>query len=150
MSQLVSLAQSLDKKRAEVEKLQQEIEELRARELTGLPAQVGLESVDDLIKALAAYASPRMKGLLNGNGQAPAARKPQPKRAVVKAEPKAAAEGEASARRPRTVITEEIRARVVTLVQEGKTAAEIATAVGISVPSVANIKKAAGLTKPRA
>ncbi len=147
MSNLVTLSQSLDKKRAEVEKLQQEIEELRAKELTSLPAQVGLESVDDLIKALAAYASPRLKGLLNA--KAPAApRPPREKRTPAPAEPKA--EGDSAARRPRTTITEEIRTRVVALVQEGKTAAEIATEVGISVPSVANIKKAAGLTKPRA
>jgi DNA-binding NarL/FixJ family response regulator len=148
MSNLVTLAQSLDKKRAEVEKLQQEIEELRARELTSLPGQVGLESVDELIKALAAYASPRIKGLLGGKST-PAPRAPRQKRSATPAEPKAEGQ-DAGGRRPRTTITEEIRTRVVALVNEGKTAAEIAAEVGISVPSVANIKKAAGLTKPRA
>jgi hypothetical protein len=45
------------------------------------------------------------------------------------------------------VITDETRAKVKALVEAGKTGAEIAAEVGISLPSVQNIKKALGLVK---
>lgn len=144
MSNLQTLTQALEKKRAELEKLQQEIAQAREKELTALPKQVGLETVDELIKALAPYASPRMKGLLAGN--APAARQPRAARDASAGSASAPDEG---GKRTRTTITEEMRQQVIALAKEGKTGAEIADAVGISLPSVANIKKAAGLTKKR-
>lgn len=52
-------------------------------------------------------------------------------------------------RRTRAVITDEMRAEVKKLVKEGKTGAEIAKAVGISLPSVQNVKKALGLVHER-
>jgi len=144
MSHLQTLTQALEKKRAELEKLQQEIEQAREKELTALPQQVGLETVDELIKALAAYASPRLKGLLAGSA---ATSRPTrvPRESGATEETPAAASG----RRTRTTITDEIRQQVIALANDGKTGAEIAKAVGISLPSVANIKKAAGLTKKR-
>lgn len=142
MSNLQTLTQTLEKKRAELEKLQQEIEQAQEKELTALPKQVGLETVDELIKALAAYASPRMKGLLAGN--APAPRQPRAAR-----ESAAAGAASSESRRTRTTITDEMRQQVIELTKAGKTGAEIAESVGISLPSVANIKKAAGLTKKR-
>lgn len=51
--------------------------------------------------------------------------------------------------RTRTTITETIRARVKKLVQAGKSGSSIANAMGISLPSVQNIKKALGLVKRR-
>lgn len=144
MSNLQTLTQALEKKRAELEKLQQEIEQAREKELTALPKQVGLETVDELIKALAPYASPRMKGLLAGN--APATRPP---RAARDSSAGSASAAEANGKRTRTTITDEMRQQVIALAKDGKTGAEIAESVGISLPSVANIKKAAGLTKKR-
>ena len=47
------------------------------------------------------------------------------------------------------MITAETKAKVKALTEAGKTGAEIAAAVGISVPSVQNIKKELGLTKAR-
>ncbi len=152
MSTLQTLAQTLEKKKAELAKLEVELHEAREKELTALPAQVGLESVDELIKALAPFASPRMKGLLAGkatsartsNASAATEKKPAArKRAASTAENPAG-------RRTRTKITDEIKAQVKTLSEEGKTGAEIAAAVGVSLPSVANIKRELGLTKPRA
>lgn len=52
-------------------------------------------------------------------------------------------------RRRRAVITNETKAKVKSLVEGGKTGAEIAKAVGISLPSVQNIKKDLGLVKAR-
>ena len=52
-------------------------------------------------------------------------------------------------RRRRAVITDETRASVKKLVESGKTGGEIAKSLGISLPSVQNIKKALGLVKKR-
>ena len=52
-------------------------------------------------------------------------------------------------RRKRAKITDAIRAEVKKLVGEGKTGGEIAKAVGISLPSVQNIKTALGLVKKK-
>ena len=47
------------------------------------------------------------------------------------------------------MITDETRAQVKKMVDAGKTGAEIAESLKISVPSVQNIKKALGLVKER-
>jgi hypothetical protein len=49
----------------------------------------------------------------------------------------------------RAKITDEIKAQVKALAEAGKTGQEIAKALGISAPSVQNIKKAFGLVKAR-
>jgi DNA-binding CsgD family transcriptional regulator len=53
------------------------------------------------------------------------------------------------AKRTRAKITDETKTQVKALVDEGKTGAEIAKALKISLPSVQNIKKALGLVKAR-
>ena len=55
----------------------------------------------------------------------------------------------AGKRRKRAVITADTKAKVKSLVEAGKTGGEIARAVGISLPSVQNIKKELGLVKKR-
>ena len=63
---------------------------------------------------------------------------------------KAAKTSEASKKtRRRAKITPEIKAQVKTAVAAGKTGAQIAKELGISVPSVGNIKKELGLVKKR-
>ncbi|MFI5358011.1 MAG: helix-turn-helix domain-containing protein, partial [Opitutales bacterium] len=57
--------------------------------------------------------------------------------------------GGAGKRRTRAVITSDTKSKVKALAEAGKTGGEIARAVGISVPSVQNIKKELGLTKAR-
>jgi len=52
-------------------------------------------------------------------------------------------------RHKRTVITDEIKGKVKAMTVAGKTGAEISSTVGISLPSVQNIKKELGLTKSR-
>ena len=46
-------------------------------------------------------------------------------------------------------LTDATRAQVKKLVEAGKTGSEIAKAVGVSLPSVHNIKKALGLVKKK-
>ena len=52
-------------------------------------------------------------------------------------------------RAKRTRITEELKAEVIAAVKAGDKGTAIAKKFGISVPSLQNIKKAAGLTKTR-
>ena len=54
-----------------------------------------------------------------------------------------------TARRKRALVTDDTRAQVKKLVNEGKTGSEIAEEVGVSLPTVKNIKKALGLVKRR-
>lgn len=105
--------------------LEAEVAQERNGELKNLPAEYGFESVDDFVAAVLEAAGKR-RGRKPGSA--------------------AAAGGK---RRPRATITDETRAEVKKLVQSGKTGAEIAETLGISLPSVQNIKKALGLVKGR-
>lgn len=92
------------------------------KKLLALPGKYGFRTVGDFVAALKSAASA----------------------AGVKSE-----QGNIKGAGKRAKITPEIKAQVKTAVAEGKTAGEIATKLGISVPSVANIKKELGLVKKR-
>jgi hypothetical protein len=100
-------------------------------QLAALPGQFGFDSADEFAAAVKAAAG----GSSRSAGKAGKAKRGRP------AGP--------DKRRTRTKITEEIRTQVGALVNEGKTNEEVAEAVGISAPSVQNIKKALGLVKKR-
>jgi len=112
----------LEAARAKITKLEQEVASECTKELKALPAQYGFDNVADFIKAVKAA---------NGGKTG---RKGSTK------------SGE---RRKRAVITAETKNKVKSLNAAGKTGAAIAKAVGISIPSVQNIKKELGLTKAR-
>jgi len=97
------------------------------QELSRLPEQYGFPDVKSFLKAV--------KSATSGGGRKKAGR---PKKAA--AAPKT---------RKRAVITAATRAQVKKLVKAGKSGSQIAKTVGISVPSVQNIKKALGLVKSR-
>ena len=101
--------------------------ELR-QELSSLPAKYGFESVRAFVAAMKASSGGGKRG----------------KRAAKK---KTATGG--SARRKRAVITTETRDELKKMVEDGKTGGEIATALGISLPSVQNIKKSMGLVRKK-
>lgn len=101
----------------------------RVAALAKLPSDYGYSNLNEFIKALKAAAGKAGKG----------------KKAKAAKAPKAAKAG----KRTRTKITPELKLQVVAAVQEGKSGAEIAKAFGISLPSVQNIKKEAGLVKAR-
>ncbi|MEO6002295.1 MAG: helix-turn-helix domain-containing protein [Opitutus sp.] len=107
--------------RASVEQLEQSLAVELNRELAGLPAQYGFDTVNAFIAAVGAASGKR-------RGHKAGAAKP----AGVK-------------RRTRATITDATRAKVKELVETGKTGNEIAKAVGISLPSVQNVKRALGL-----
>lgn len=93
------------------------------RKLLALPAKFGFKSMDAFIEALRAAAK-------TGGAEMPAARA-------------------ATGRKPRAKITPETKQKVKALVTDGKTGAQIAKALNISLPSVQNIKKELGLVKER-
>ena len=100
-------------------------------QLAALPSQYGFASADDFVAAVKAAASS-------------AGRKPKSAGKGKRGRPAGS-----GGRRKRTKITDEIRAQVGELVKAGKTNEEVAKQVGISAPSVQNIKKALGLVKAR-
>lgn len=107
--------------KAKLAKLERSVAADLRRELAGLPASYGFDNVDAFIAAVSAASGGRL----------------------------AKAPGGGRKRRRRAVITDGTRAEVKKLVAAGKTGAEIASSVGISLPSVQNIKKALGLVKAR-
>jgi len=122
----------LEATKAKLASLEQSIELEMEAELAGLPVKYGFESMQALIKRLKS-----MGGVCAKKTRAP------------KAKSKAARPA-AGQKRARATITEEMKLQVKALTEAGKTGPEIAAAVGISMPSVQNIKKAFGLVKARA
>jgi hypothetical protein len=116
----------LEATKAKIITLEKTIARRLKKELATLHDKYGFPSLADFVNALKASAGPR-------------GRKAKPARAAAKAK-----------RRKRSVITEETRASVKKLVESGKTGSQIAKSLGISLPSVQNIKKALGLVKARA
>jgi len=110
--------------KAKVAALEQSIVKERSSKLSKLPAQLGFASVADLIDALKQVAGGRKAG-------------------------KVAKAGKAGKRAKRAKITPEVKDKVKDAVKAGKTGAAIAKDLGISLPSVQNIKKELGLVKKR-
>ena len=127
---VTSKLKQLDAVRAKLAHLEEVVENELHQELAVLHKQYGFSDLKSFFKAVRAA---------TGTGiQAPSRKVGRPKKAA--AAPKT---------RKRAKITAAIRARVKKLVQAGKSGSKIAKAVGISLPSVQNIKKAAGLVKSR-
>jgi len=126
----------LEAARAKLASLEQSIASELSQELASLPAKYGFSSAADFVAAVSAATG----GVVKRRGRKPG----KAKAAVAK---KAAVGGRK--RRTRAVITDETRAQVKKLVADGKTGAEIAKTLSISVPTVQNIKKALGLVKKR-
>jgi DNA-binding NarL/FixJ family response regulator len=119
----------LEATKAKLAKLEQSVADELNKELAALPASYGFDSAAAFCDAVyAAAGGSRGRGKKSVSGGAAAGGKK---------------------RRKRSVITDDTRAEVKKLVAAGKTGAEIAEAVGISLPSVQNIKKALGLVKER-
>jgi len=127
----------LEAARAKLASLEQSIAGELNKELAALPAKYGFASVGEFVTAV--------KGASDGRrGRRPG--RPAGSGAKAAAAPKKA---RGRKRRTRAVITDETRAQVKKMVDGGKTGAEIAQALSISLPSVQNIKKALGLVKKR-
>ncbi|MGH7958893.1 MAG: helix-turn-helix domain-containing protein [Opitutaceae bacterium] len=132
--------------RAKLASLEQSIADELNKELAALPARYGFASTSQFVSAVnAAAGSGGSTGPVRGRRRG---RPPGSTNSAKAAKPAVAKKG-GRKRRTRAVITDETRAQVKKLVDAGKTGAEIAQALKISVPSVQNIKKALGLVKER-
>jgi hypothetical protein len=112
----------LEDTKAKVAKLEQDIAAQLKKELASLPRKYGFSSPREFLKAFRSVAGDVM---VSGGNRV------------------------AGKRRRRAVITADTKAQVKNLVVAGKTGGEIAKAIGISLPSVQNIKKELGLVKKR-
>ncbi len=121
---VIEKIQELNALQAKAAKLQAAIETERTAELAALPGKYGYDSVKAFIKAMKAAAGGTRRNK-RGTKKAPAGK------------------------RKRAKITPELKAQVKTAVEAGKTGAVIAKELGISLPSVQNIKKEFGLVKAR-
>ncbi len=120
----------LEVTKAKMAALEKSIARRLHKELATLHKKYGFASLVEFIKALkeASGSGPRRKG-----------HRGRPTKATDRVK-----------RRKRAVITDETRTNVKKLVETGKTGSQIAKSLGISLPSVQNIKKALGLVKARA
>ncbi|MBK1879429.1 hypothetical protein [Pelagicoccus mobilis] len=115
--------------KAKLEALEKKAAAEISKKLTNLHKTVGFASRAELIDALQSLEGPT--------------RGRKPKAAAKRGRPAA------KKRAKRTKITEELKAAVIEAVKAGKKGAAVAKEFGISIPSLQNIKKAAGLTKAR-
>jgi hypothetical protein len=127
---VASKIKQLNAVRAKLAHLEKTVETELRQELAVLHEQFGFSDLKSFFKAVRAAAG----GGIEGRSRKPG--RPKKTAAVPKT-------------RKRAKITAAIRSRVKKLVQAGKSGSKIAKAVGISLPSVQNIKKAAGLVKSR-
>lgn len=127
---VIQKIKELEALQARAAELQSAIEDQRTVELAALPANYGFDNLPAFIKALKAASGASRKG--RGKGKKAAAAKSATKK-----------------KRTRAKITPETKDQVKAMVEAGKTGAEIASSLGISLPSVQNIKKALGLVKAR-
>lgn len=136
----------LEAARAKLASLEQSIQSELNKELAQLPQKYGFGSVDDFVAAVRAAVG-------GGGGRGRRGRRGRPPGSGSGAAAAAASGtgrgGPGRKRRTRAKITDETRGQVKKLVEGGKTGAEIAKTLGISLPSVQNIKKALGLVKKR-
>ena len=123
----------LEKAKAKIAQAEAKLASDRVSALAKLPSDYGYGSLNDFIKALKAAAGKTGKG-----------KKTKAANKAAKA-PKVSKAG----KRTRAKITPELKQQVIAAVQAGDSGAKIAKAFGISLPSVQNIKKEAGLVKAR-
>ena len=108
-----------------VDALKKAIDKQLKHDLSSLHTKYGFETAQDLIKAIKASAGGKRPG--RAAKAAPGGKK----------------------KRKRAKITPEMKQKLKSLVDAGKTGTVIAKTLGISLPSVQNIKKELGLVKAR-
>ena len=125
---VIEVVKELEAAKAKVAELEQSLEKELTQKLSRLPYEFGFDDLKSFIRALKEAAGTR-RGRAKAAGAGKAA--------------KAGKKGK------RAKITAEVKAKVKELVNDDKTGAQIAKELGISLPSVQNIKKALGLVKKR-
>ncbi|MDD3180681.1 MAG: helix-turn-helix domain-containing protein [Opitutaceae bacterium] len=117
--------QKIQRYKKELASLEKQVAMQLQAELAALPGQYGFSSMEEFVRALRGLKQ-RRKGKKAAN--------------VVVAQ---------KGRKKRAKITPELKQKVKAAVESGKTGAQVAKLLRISVPSVHNIKKELGLVKKR-
>ena len=130
-----NIAKELQAARAKVAALETSLAKSRRQNLAGLHKEHGFANVEEF---LAAVRDASRGGSGGGGGRG------RPAKAA-----KAPTSTGGGKRSKRTRITPEMKQEVKSLVQDGRTGAQIANELGISLPSVQNIKRELGLVKAR-
>ena len=120
---LTSQLKELAKAKAKVVDLESAISKNRKKQLEKLHADLGFDSRESLISAL--------RSLGKGGGARARASKPRGKKG----------------RHKRTTITPELRTKIEAAVRAGGKGIAVAKKFDVSLPTVQNIKRAAGLTR---
>ncbi|RKX36140.1 MAG: hypothetical protein DRP71_01310 [Verrucomicrobia bacterium] len=149
----------LKEKLQEIDQLKSKLAKVEQALLNELHTIVGFASRSDLVKKLQSIASPKAKKTgrkaakksarkttkkVAGKSVKKVARK-SVKKVAKKAVTKVAKK--AGRRRKRTTITPQLRNDIIAEIKGGATGAAVAKKFGVSVPTVQNIKKAAGLIR---
>jgi hypothetical protein len=132
----ISKIKELQALQAKAATLQAAIDAERKQELASLPGKYGFDSIAAFIEAVRSAA-----GAAKGPGRG------VKKKVAAKSAAKSVTG--ATGKRRRAKITPAIKAKVRTAVTAGTSGAVIAKSLGISLPSVHNIKKELGLVKAR-
>lgn len=128
----------IESTKSKLAELQKKADSERGKQLNGLHTSLGYATRDELIAAL--------RGL-EGGVKVKGRRGRKPKAAA--AAPASAAATPTKKRSKRARITDDTRQKIVAALKGGAKGTQVAKDYGISLPSLQNIKKAAGLTKNR-
>ena len=129
---------ALEATKAKLASLEKKAAAEQRKRIVNLHKEAGFATREDLIAALQEL------------GGAPKKRRGRKaKKTARKAAKKAVAKTGAKKRAKRTVITDQLRKNIIAAVKAGEKGTAVAKKFGISIPSLHNIKKAAGLTKSR-
>ena len=129
---------AIEATKAKLASLEKKAAAEQRKRIVNLHKDAGFETREDLIAALQALGgAPKKK------------RGRKAKKTARKAAKKAVAKKGAMKRAKRTVITDALRKNIISALKAGDKGTAVAKKFGISVPSLHNIKKAAGLTKAR-
>jgi len=134
---LTSKLKELAQYRAKIASLENAIESARSNQLRNLHTEMGFDSREELIAALRS---------LGGGGKRRG--RPPKKAAAKKKAAKRKGKGKGG-RKGRAVITAELRSKIEAAARGGQTGQAIAKKFDVSLPTVQNIKRAAGLTRKK-
>lgn len=134
---LTSKIKELAQYKAKVASLESAIETARLNQLRNLHTEAGFDSREELIAALRGLGKGKRKGRRGRPAKKAAAKK------------KTAGRKGKKGRKGRAVITPALRSRIEAAARGGATGQAIARKFDVSLPTVQNIKRAAGLTRKK-
>jgi hypothetical protein len=141
---ITNTLKAIKETKAKLASLEKKVAVERKARVQNLHKEAGFATRQELIDALQNLGGTATKKVKTRGRKATKASKPAKAPKAKKAVKKGAKK-----RAKRTVITAELKKGIIGALKAGGTGAAIAAKFGVSVPTLHNIKKAAGLTKAR-